>query len=116
MVEASTPPHNVKPAANRARGSHGPTTGIASWYGGRHQGRTMADGHLFDRFKLTAASRTLAFGSRVRVENVVDGSTVVVTITDRGPWIASRLIDLSEAAAHILGCLETCTVTLTPVT
>ena len=116
MVEASTPPHTVKPTAHHAGRSHGTTIGIASWYGAGHQGKTMADGHPFDRFKLTAASRTLPFGSRVRVENVVDGSAVVVTVTDRGPRTASRLIDLSEAAAHILGCHGTCAVSLTPET
>jgi rare lipoprotein A len=80
--------------------------GTASWYGKRHQGRKMANGKRFDRTKLTAASWYFPLGTTVRVVNVKNGESVVVTITDRGPGQhLHRLIDLSEAAAQRLDYL-----------
>jgi|SRR5579872_1606569 len=77
--------------------------GTASWYGKRHQGRKMANGKRFDSHKLTAASWYFPLGTTVRVVNVKNGESVVVTITDRGPGQhLHRLIDLSEAAAERL--------------
>ena len=77
--------------------------GTASWYGKRHQGRKMANGKRFDRNKLTAASWYFPLGTTVRVVNVKNGESVVVTVTDRGPGQhLHRLIDLSEAAAQRL--------------
>ena len=78
--------------------------GTASWYGAQHQGRKMANGHRFDRRKLTAASWYFPLGTKVRVVNVKNGESVVVTITDRGPNLRlHRILDLSEAAAGRLG-------------
>ncbi len=78
--------------------------GTASWYGGQHQGRKMANGQRFDRHKLTAASWYFPLGTTVRVVNVKNGESVVVTITDRGPNLRlHRILDLSEAAAERLG-------------
>ncbi len=80
--------------------------GIASWYGGRNQGRKMADGQRFDRRQFTAASWDFPLGTFVRVVNVKNGDSVVVTITDRGPKQSlHRVIDLSEAAAKQLDYL-----------
>jgi rare lipoprotein A len=77
--------------------------GTASWYGEKHQGRKMANGKLFDRRKLTAASWYFPLGTTIRVVNLKNGESVVVTITDRGPGMhLHRLIDLSEAAAERL--------------
>jgi len=77
-------------------------TGNASWYGTFHQGRRMANGDRFDRRKLTAASRILPLGTRVLVS--YKGKSIVVTITDRGPYHhPDRVIDLSEAAAWLIG-------------
>ena len=77
--------------------------GTASWYGKRHQGRKMANGKRFDRNKLTAASWYFPLGTTIRVVNVKNGESVVVTITDRGPGQhLHRLIDLSQAAAERL--------------
>jgi rare lipoprotein A len=77
--------------------------GTASWYGKRHQGRKMANGKRFDSHKLTAASWYFPLGTTIRVVNVRNGESVVVTITDRGPNLRlHRLIDLSEAAAERL--------------
>lgn len=74
--------------------------GTASWYGKKHQGRKMANGQRFDRHKLTAASWYFPLGTKIRVVNLKNGESVVVTITDRGPNLRlHRLLDLSEAAA-----------------
>ena len=77
--------------------------GTASWYGEQHQGRKMANGKRFDRNKLTGASWYFALGTTVRVVNLKNGESVVVTITDRGPNLRlRRILDLSEAAAQRL--------------
>ena len=77
--------------------------GVASWYGLRFQGRKTASGERFDRHALTAAHPTLPFGTRVCVRSQVNGQGVVVRINDRGPHVANRIIDLSEAAARSIG-------------
>jgi rare lipoprotein A len=77
--------------------------GTASWYGGKHQGRKMANGQRFDRRKLTAASWYFPLGTKIRVVNVENGESVIVTITDRGPNLRlHRILDLSQAAAERL--------------
>jgi rare lipoprotein A len=77
--------------------------GTASWYGEQHQGRKMANGKRFDRRKLTAASWYFPLGTQIRVVNVKNGQSVIVTITDRGPNLRlHRILDLSEAAANRL--------------
>ncbi len=73
--------------------------GYASWYGGKHHGKKTASGELFDMNKLTAASKTIAFGTKVKVTNLSNNKSVVVTINDRGPYIKGRIIDLSKKAA-----------------
>jgi rare lipoprotein A len=81
--------------------------GVASWYGGEHQGRKMANGQRFDRYQLTAASWYFPLGARVRVVNLENGKAELVTITDRGPNLRlDRIIDLSEAAADKLGYIR----------
>lgn len=79
--------------------------GIASWYGPKFQGRPTASGEIFDMNRLTAAHRTLPFGTRVEVVNLDNGRSVEVTINDRGPWVGKRILDLSYAAARELGML-----------
>ena len=74
-------------------------TGLASWYGGVYNKRRGADGQIYNMHDLTAAHRTLPLGSRVRVTNLKTGSSAVVRITDRGPFIKGRILDLSQAAA-----------------
>lgn len=88
------------------------TEGLASWYGQEFAGRTTANGEIFDPNMLTAAHRTLPFGTLVRVKNPRSGSDVVVRINDRGPFIESRIIDLSYAAAQQIDMVE---VGVTPV-
>lgn len=77
--------------------------GLASWYGPRFHGRLTASGERFDSQDLTAAHRTLAFGTRVCVRSAVTGKAVVVRINDRGPFTPGRVIDLSHGAAKELG-------------
>jgi rare lipoprotein A len=75
-------------------------TGIASWYGAPYHNRKGSNGEVYDMNALTAAHRTLPLGSMVRVTNVGTGNSVVVRITDRGPFVPGRIIDLSLAAAR----------------
>jgi rare lipoprotein A len=80
-------------------------TGLASWYGKRYQGRVTASGERFDMKQLTAAHRSLPFGSKVLVTCPSTGRSVVVRVNDRGPSPRGRIIDLSRAAARELGIL-----------
>jgi len=79
--------------------------GQASWYGPRFNGRRTASGERYDMNELTAAHRTLPFGTLVRVRSLVNGKEVDVRITDRGPFSRNRVIDLSRAAAEAIGML-----------
>jgi rare lipoprotein A len=80
--------------------------GLASYYADKYQGRKTANGETFDTAKLTAAHKTLPFGTRVRVTNLDNGKSVEVRINDRGPYVAGRVIDLSPAAAKKLDMLR----------
>ena len=79
--------------------------GFASYYGAGFHGRRTASGERFDQHALTAAHRTLSFGTKVRVTNARNGNSVVVTVNDRGPFVRGRVIDVSRAAAQRLGML-----------
>jgi rare lipoprotein A len=74
--------------------------GNASWYGNPFHGRRASNGEVYDMYKLTAAHRTLPFETMVRVTNLNNGKTTIVRITDRGPFVDNRIIDLSQAAAR----------------
>lgn len=78
-------------------------TGLASWYGRAWQGHRTASGARYDMRKLTAAHRSLPLNSKARVTNLDNGRSIEVTINDRGPYIAHRVIDLSARAAKDLG-------------
>lgn len=78
-------------------------SGRASWYGPGFHGRRTASGETFNTNELTAAHRTLPFGTRVRVVNQHTGRSVVVRINDRGPYAHGRVIDLSRASAQAIG-------------
>jgi len=98
---AATQKANVQNKAKKFKTQY---IGTASWYGEKHQGRKMANGQRFDRHKLTAASWYFPLGTTLRVVNVKNGESVVVTITDRGPNLRlHRILDLSQAAAERLG-------------
>ncbi|WP_459206648.1 septal ring lytic transglycosylase RlpA family protein [Pseudomonas sp. MLB6B] len=91
--------HNVAPRSYD-------DTGMASYYGARHQGKRTASGEPFNPYALTAAHRKLPFGSRLRVTNLANQRSVVVRINDRGPHRRGRLIDLSRGAAEKIGMLR----------
>ncbi|WP_167856984.1 septal ring lytic transglycosylase RlpA family protein [Hymenobacter aquaticus] len=76
--------------------------GRASWYGREHQGHRTSNGERFDRFKYTCAHKTLPFGTKLRVTNPNNGKSVVVRVSDRGPFRHERILDLSEVAARPL--------------
>lgn len=83
-----------------------PQTGQASFYAGRFHGRATASGEIYDSARYTAAHRTLPFGTKVKVTNIKNDKSVVVTINDRGPHHKNRIIDLSEAAARRLNFIN----------
>lgn len=80
--------------------------GEASWYGPGFDGRQTASGEIFDQDEMTAAHKTLPFGTQVRVTYEGTGESVVVRINDRGPYAHGRVIDLSRAAADDIGLLD----------
>jgi rare lipoprotein A len=98
-VAAPPPPASAPAAAPVASGE----TGLAAVYSDRLNGHKTASGERYDRNKLTAAHKTLPFGTRVKVMNTRNGKSVEVVINDRGPREANRILDLSPAAAHALG-------------
>jgi rare lipoprotein A len=81
-------------------------TGLASWYGPGFHGNPSASGEIFDQNGLTAAHQTLPFGTNVRVTNIATGASVVVRITDRGPFMHNRVIDISRGAAQRIGLIQ----------
>ena len=97
---AAGPTSEIRPAARYAE------QGLASWYGARYHGRQTASGERFDMRALTAAHRTLPFGTRVQVTNLSNGRSIVVRINDRGPFVAGRVIDLSRRGAERLGFIQ----------
>ena len=94
----TTQPNIAPPAAPGAYVEQG----IASWYGAPFDGRRTSDGEIYDMRQMTAAHRTLPFGSIVQVTDLANGRQVDVRITDRGPFVGNRIIDLSYAAAEAL--------------
>lgn len=80
--------------------------GIASWYGGEFHGRPTSSGEIYDMYQLTCAHNTLPLGTTVMVTNLENGKSVELKVNDRGPFVKERIIDLSYAAAQILGMYE----------
>jgi rare lipoprotein A len=80
-------------------------TGEASWYGPPYHGRRTASGEVYDMHQMTAAHPTLPLGTWVAVENRANGRIVEVRINDRGPFVRGRILDLSYAAARLLGAV-----------
>jgi rare lipoprotein A len=93
----------ARPAAAKPEASTDGSVGIASFY--KYDTKT-ASGEQFDPSKLTAAHRTLPFGTRLRVTNVATGQSVTVRINDRGPFIPGRVVDVSHSAAEALGMID----------
>jgi peptidoglycan lytic transglycosylase len=97
---ATAKPEASKPAASTRDAAQG----LASYY--RFHGRRTASGEKFDETELTAAHRTLPFGTRLRVTNVATGQSVMVRVNDRGPFIPGRVVDVSHSAAEALGMTQ----------
>ncbi|RIJ37529.1 septal ring lytic transglycosylase RlpA family protein [Pontibacter oryzae] len=76
--------------------------GEASWYGSRYHGRKTSSGERYNKNDMTAAHKTLPFGTKVKVTNLDNNESVIVRINDRGPFVGDRIIDVSEAAARKL--------------
>lgn len=99
------------PTAETAPPPHGRVleseVGIASWYGAPYHNAREADGQIYNQNAMTAAHRTLPMGTLVRVTNLSTRQSVVVTITDRGPFVPGRILDLSRAAARKIGVWRT---------
>ena len=74
--------------------------GLASYYADSYEGKTTANGETYRQGKITAAHKTLPFGTKVEVTNLSNNKSVVVRINDRGPYISGRIIDLTKAAAR----------------
>jgi rare lipoprotein A len=105
--EATDKP-NIKPLApSDVKGrSKRESRGVASWYGPGFHGRRTANGERFNQNGLTAAHRSLPFGTKVKVTNVNNGRSVVVRINDLGPYAKGRVIDLSAGAARVIGLIN----------
>jgi rare lipoprotein A len=80
-------------------------TGLASWYGPDFHGKLTSNKEIYDMYDMTAAHRTLPFGTGVMVTNLENGRAATVRINDRGPFVGDRIIDLSYAAARVLGMI-----------
>lgn len=80
--------------------------GIAAYYSDVFQGKKTASGDIYDKNKLTAAHKTLPYGTRVKVTRFENDKSVIVTITDRGPYTKKRIIDLSYAAAQEIDLIK----------
>ncbi len=81
--------------------------GTASWYGPKFHGQRTSSGEVYNMHEMTAAHKSLPFDTWVKVVDLQTGNSVVVRITDRGPFIPGRIIDLSKAAAQELGIIDT---------
>jgi len=79
---------------------------FASWYGPAFHGRRTASGQVFDQERLTAAHKTLPFGTKLKVTNLRNGRSVFVTVNDRGPYAGNRQLDVSLGAARRLGLVR----------
>ncbi|RLE21437.1 MAG: hypothetical protein DRJ61_03155 [Acidobacteria bacterium] len=100
---ASSKPQTVPTEATKPRSEGWTEKGDASWYGKPYHGRRTASGEIYDMHQMTAAHRSLPFGTQVRVQRRDTGAEIEVRITDRGPFIKGRIIDLSFAAARVIG-------------
>ncbi len=99
--------HTALPSLNIAPDNFSPNfSGHASWYGGKFHGRRTSNGDRFDMHGLTAAHRTLPFGTKLLVMNRRTGASCVVQVNDRGPFVDDRVIDLSRGAAEKLNMLS----------
>lgn len=98
---------NWDPASvNRVETLQAKVASLASWYGPGFHGRRTASGQIYDQNALTAAHKTLPFGTRVKVTNLNNGKSVTIVVNDDGPHVPGRVIDLSKGAAQRIGMLS----------
>lgn len=105
FIACSLPPAKVQSPVPISPPSAATQTGMASWYGPGFHGRATASGDIYNQYDLTAAHPTLPLGTKVMITNLENGRSAEVTINDRGPFVKGRIIDLSYAAAHMLGMI-----------
>lgn len=105
-ISSFDPPIEVEPKPAPAPATRSLGTGVASYYGKRFHGRRTANGERFNMNAMTAAHKTLPFGTMVEVTHARTGKSVTVRINDRGPFIRGRTIDLSRAAAKRIGMIS----------
>ncbi|VVB50888.1 Lytic transglycolase [uncultured archaeon] len=103
VMQAPAAPKPMKPTAPRVVKAW---QGMVSWYGKEWAGKKMANGHLYDPQALTAAHPVLSFGTWVRVTNLTSGRSEFAKITDRGPYVEGREMDVSERVAERIGIKE----------
>lgn len=87
-------------------------SGMVSWYSDKFHGKATSSGELYNKNELTAAHRTLPFGTKVKVTNVKNGKSVIVKINDRGPHHKSRVLDLSKTAFNEIGSINSGTLNI----
>ena len=102
-VRETAAEQKTQPPAKTEPGPLAVQQGLASYYGREFHGRKTANGEIFDMEAMTAAHRTLPFGTMVKVTNLKNDQSVTVRINDRGPFVEGRLIDLSQGAAKKIG-------------
>ena len=105
QIETSEKNHNLLEERAVVQVAQRAGWGKASWYGPKFHGRRTANGEIFNSNALTAAHRSLPFGTKVKVTNVRNGRSVIVRINDRGPFIKGRIIDVSAGAARRLNMI-----------
>jgi rare lipoprotein A len=96
----------VPDAKTEKRESRDVQYGVASWYGGEFHGRQTSSGEVYDMYQLTCAHNTLSLGTVVMVTNLENGRSLELKVNDRGPFVKERIIDVSYAAAQMLGMWE----------
>jgi rare lipoprotein A len=101
-TQRTNQPSKTATAKKRKAAAKPYQVGMASWYGKQFHGRTTASGEDFDMFELTAAHKKLPLGSYVKVTNLRNGKWVIVRVNDRGPYVGTRIMDLSYSAARML--------------
>ncbi|MCC6995314.1 MAG: septal ring lytic transglycosylase RlpA family protein [Deltaproteobacteria bacterium] len=106
MAPAKQRPSKRAPPPAPVLDDAGHEAGKATWYGGKHHGGGTASGEIFDQNAMTAAHKSLPFDTWVRVVNHQNGATALVRINDRGPYGKGRIIDVSFAAAKLLGMID----------
>jgi len=108
VVMERRPSKEVKPPLDRTeqRETTGVQYGVASWYGSDFHGKPTSSGEIYDMYELSCAHKTLPLGTTVIVTNLENGQSLELRVNDRGPFVKDRIIDLSYAAAKILGIYE----------